>query len=103
MMTSSMSPDAMPCRVISWVSQTAYSSAVRFGSFELRQLATSLSCSKTPKTTLVLPESIASSMNWLSVLLRGEKDIAESNLPGIVLAHIEQQRTGGVQALEHAM
>src|SRR3546814_18785829 len=65
MMAPVMSAGFRPCSAMSWVSQTAYSSAVRLASLEARHLARNVSPSKMAKTTLVLPESIATSLPLL--------------------------------------
>src|SRR3546814_12240226 len=67
MMAPVMSAGFRPCSAMSWVSQTAYSSAVRLASLEARHLARNVSPSKMAKTTLVLPESIATSMPLISL------------------------------------
>src|ERR1700735_2288772 len=80
MMQASISPGTRPFSPISWVSQTAYSSAVRLVSVEARHAPLSPSPSKTAKTKLVLPASMASSIGTQTSDGR-EMDIAGSDPP----------------------
>src|SRR5882724_6728090 len=89
-----------PCTCMSWVSQAAYSSAVRLASVRSRHCATILSPSNTANFELVLPTSIASSIP------RSPPGRAAEQLTRYDLARagggLEQQRALPIQAGEAA-
>src|SRR2546423_692633 len=66
MIAASISAGLKPSSDNSWVSQIAYSSAVRRELVEIRHDARSVSPSYTAKTALVFPESMASSIGFSS-------------------------------------
>src|SRR3546814_7494118 len=110
MMAPVMSAGFRPCSAMSWVSQTAYSSAVRLASLEARHLARNVSPSKMAKTTLVLPESIATSMPLLSLspssrplsALARQVDLAGGHAARAAVRQLQQQGTGGIEIGEDA-
>src|SRR3546814_7507507 len=105
MMAPVLSAGFRPGSAISWVSQTAYSSAVRLASLESRHLARNVSPSKMAKTTLVLPESIATSMPLLSLspssrplsALARQVDLAGGHAARAAVRQLQQQGTGGIE------